>query len=775
MREQKRSATLRSKSGDARRVAGQAGGSWYDLTAEDQRLEEEAAARVAGLEAERDAAVEAARRNAEELVEQLRAVQVAALDDLDDRTARDQQVARAADTLAEFQEQVVGMAEKHRAQLAAYDAKIAGFEEMVQRAAQREEEERAALIAQCEATNDAIAERAALHAEENARKIAELIEARHAIAKRAALYAEENARKIAELTAARHAVVLELAQKSAQFAAECAQLADRIAADKEQLAAARSRLCYLEARCHALEGARATTCGATADACAPKESLPADNRGVTLLPGADPVATSSAVDRPLVDDTPQRGAARFTIARAPPPTLLLSSQSRGGGEPPVAPSRWVEGAAAPSPAVEGAGKFFAADATPGAVAAAVEDAEDPTVATEGTDFAPSRWVGGAGAPSPAVEGSKTHAAAERTDGADATGSDAAGRQRRGRRGGDKSRARQRQHANRRRSSRTVDDSTAARGVATPGATDAEDHSPPPSDTDGEAENPGPSRPQCEEAACERGRESAPPRSQAASAESSSTSSSSSSSSSAQKTRKKKASIRISASGVDNVEALKDLCAKVAKSHKFLGLDQAARDGAADARESYWRDEQKRYVRAMREDRARTDRRERSREARGRDSHRRGRSREERPRQLRDDRSPAERTRDARQRDERAVRPREFHDERSRAEREHEALLRAAQEERVYEEQLRETHHNVRVAHVQDAFSHGGGSRDSARRVFVAPPARDVHLEGAGFPEPGATQDAPARRRQRGGDPNRKRERQHANRRTRKQGAEPADA
>jgi len=100
---------------------------------------------------------------------------------------------------------------------------------------------------------------------------------------------------------------------------------------------------------------------------------------------------------------------------------------------------------------------------------------------------------------------------------------------------------------------------------------------------------------------------------------------------------------------------------------------------------------------------------------------------------------------------------------------------AAQEERVYEEQLRETHHNVRVAHVQDAFSHGGGSRDSARRVFVAPPARDVHLEGAGFPEPGATQDAPARRRQRGGDPNRKRERQHANRRTRKQGAEPADA
>lgn len=178
MREQKRSATLRSKSGDARRVAGQAGGSWYDLTAEDQRLEEEAAARVAGLEAERDAAVEAARRNAEELVEQLRAAQVAALDDLDDRTARDQQVARAADTLAEFQEQVVGMAEKHRAQLAAYDAKIAGFEEMVQRAAQREEEERAALIAQCEATNDAIAERAALHAEENARKIAELTAAR---------------------------------------------------------------------------------------------------------------------------------------------------------------------------------------------------------------------------------------------------------------------------------------------------------------------------------------------------------------------------------------------------------------------------------------------------------------------------------------------------------------------------------------------------------------------------------------------------------------------
>ena len=107
---------------DARRVAGQAGGSWYDLTAEDQRLEEEAAARVAGLEAERDAAVEAARRNAEELVEPLRAAQVAALDDLDDRTARDQQVARAADILAEFQGQVVGMAEKHRAQLAAYDA-----------------------------------------------------------------------------------------------------------------------------------------------------------------------------------------------------------------------------------------------------------------------------------------------------------------------------------------------------------------------------------------------------------------------------------------------------------------------------------------------------------------------------------------------------------------------------------------------------------------------------------------------------------------------------
>ena len=68
----------------------------------------------------------------------------------------------------------------------------------------------------------------------------------------------------------------------------------------------------------------------------------------------------------------------------------------------------------------------------------------------------------------------------------------------------------------------------------------------------------------------------------------------------------------------------------------------------------------------------------------------------------DERSLAERTRESHQWDTRTEHPRERREERTRAERQHAALVRAAEEERVYEAQLRLREERVYEEHLRAA-------------------------------------------------------------------------